>query len=80
MQEKIEGQNVAAASMCFSGEASTETEKGDTWMKDVPIVSDAMGYKSSNGRRNILVFIKALYVKDMEHTLINPNQCQHLIA
>ena len=29
MQEEIEGRNVAAASMRFSGEVSRETEKGD---------------------------------------------------
>ena len=29
MQDEIEGINVAAEFMCFSGEASRETEKGD---------------------------------------------------
>ena len=48
-----------------------------TPMKDIPIVTAATGYTSANGRNYILVFNEALYIKDMEHTLINPNQCRH---
>ena len=51
-----------------------------TPMKDVPIVSAATGYTSANGRNYILVFNEALYIKEMEHTLINPNQCRHFGA
>ena len=46
-------------------------------MKDIPIVSAATGFKSANYRNYILVFHEALYMPDMRHTLINPNQCQH---
>ena len=46
-------------------------------MKDVPILSAATGYMSANGQNYILVFNKALYIKEMQHTLINPNQCRH---
>ena len=80
VQEKIEGQKVAAESMCFSGGISRETQKGDTPMKDVPTVSPATGYTSANGRRNILVLNEALYMKDMEHTIIHPNQCHNFGA
>ena len=51
-----------------------------TPMKDVPIVSAATGYTSANGRNYILVFNEALYIKEMQHTLINPNQCRHFGA
>ena len=44
-------------------------------MKDLTIVSAATRYKSANGRDYILVFNEALYIKEMQHTLINPNQC-----
>ena len=46
-------------------------------MKDVPIVSAAIGYTSANGRNYILVFNEELYIKEMQHKLINPNQCQY---
>ena len=46
-------------------------------MKDIPIVTAAAGFTSENGRNDILVFHEALYIPDMIHTLINPNQCQH---
>ena len=48
-----------------------------TPMKDVPIVSASTGYTSANGLNYILVFHEALYIPDMTHTLINPNQCRH---
>ena len=51
-----------------------------TPMKDIPIVLAATGYTSANGRNYILVFNEALYIQDMEHTLINPNQCRHFGA
>ena len=49
-------------------------------MKDIPIVSAATGFMSANGRNCILVFLEALYMPDMRHTLINPNQCRHFGA
>ena len=49
-------------------------------MKDVPIVSAATGYTSANGRNYILVFNETLYIKEMQYTLINPNQCRHFGA
>ena len=42
--------------------------------KDVTILSTATGYASANGRNYILVFNEALYIKEMQHTLIYPNQ------
>ena len=71
-QEEIEGKTVATVSMCFSGRISREIEKGEITMKDVPTVLATMGYTSANGRSYILVFNEALYMKDMEHTLMNP--------
>ena len=35
---------------------------------------------AANVRNYILVFNEALYIKEMQHTLINPNQCQHFGA
>ena len=49
-------------------------------MKDIPIVSAATGFTSEKGRNYILVFHEALYMPDMRHTLINPNQCWHFGA
>ena len=49
-------------------------------MKDVPIVSAATGYTSVNGRNYILVLNEALYIKEMQHTLVNQNQCRHFGA
>ena len=49
-------------------------------MKDMPIVSAATGYTSDNGRKYILVFNETLYIKEMQHTLINPNQCRRFGA
>ena len=51
-----------------------------TPMKDVPIVSAAIGYTSANGQNYILLFNEELYIKEMQHTLINPNKCQHFGA
>ena len=48
-----------------------------TLMKDVSIVLAATGYTSANGRNYILVFNEALYIKEMQQTLINPNQCRN---
>ena len=46
-------------------------------MKYIPIVSVATGFTSENGKNYILVFHEALYMPDMSHTLINPNECQN---
>ena len=51
-----------------------------TPMKDVPIVSAATGYTSANSRNYILVFDGALYIKELQHTLINLNKCRNLGA
>ena len=49
-------------------------------MKDIPIVPAATGFTSENGINYILVFHEALYMPDMEHTLINMNQGRHFGA
>ena len=49
-------------------------------MKDVPIVSAATGYTSANGMNYIIIFNEVLYIPEMTHTLINPNQCQYFGA
>ena len=51
-----------------------------TLMKDVPIILAATGYTSANGLNYILVFNEALYIPEMTHTLINPNQCRYFGA
>ena len=62
--------NVAAASMCFSGEVSRETQKFDIGKTHVPIVLAATVYILAIGRRYIIVFNWALYMKDTERTLL----------
>ena len=42
--------------------------------KSIPVVCAATGYTSSNGIRYILKFNEALWMPDMEHSLMNPNQ------
>ena len=51
-----------------------------TLMRDIPIVTAVTRYTSANGRNYILVFNEDLYIPDMKHALINPNQCQHFGA
>ena len=51
-----------------------------TPMKDVRIVSAATGYTSANRLNYILIFNEVLYIPDMTHTLINPNQCRQFWA
>ena len=43
-------------------------------MTDVDIVSAATGFTSVTGRQYILVFHEALYIPELDHILINPNQ------
>ena len=45
--------------------------------KGIPIVKAGTGYTAANGSRFILVFNKALWMPDMEHSLMNPNQLCH---
>jgi hypothetical protein len=44
---------------------------------DVPIVTAATGYTSSNGLNYILVVPEALYMPTLDHSLFNPNQLRH---
>jgi hypothetical protein len=46
-------------------------------VKNVPIVTAATGYTSSNGRNYILLFPEALYLPNLDHSLFNPNQLRH---
>ena len=46
-------------------------------MKDVAIVSAATGFTATTGRQYILVFHECLYMPELSHTLINPNQLRH---
>ena len=43
-------------------------------MKDVDILSSATGFTSLIGRQYILVFNEALYIPELDNTLINTNQ------
>ena len=43
----------------------------------IPIAKVATGYTASNGARSILVFNEALWLPEMEHSLMNPNQLRH---
>ena len=46
-------------------------------MTNIPIITAATGFTSTTAKQYILVFNEALYIKDMDHTLINPNQLRH---
>ena len=46
-------------------------------MTKIPIITAGTGFTSTTRRQYILVFNEALYIKDMDHTLINPNQLRH---
>ena len=73
----VAGKNCAIIKYTYrSCDVSPFSEKY-TPMKDIPIVSAATGFTSANGRSYILVFHEALYMPNMRHTLINPNQCRH---
>ena len=65
--------------LCYTDRSCDVAPFSDKYtpMKDVLIVSAATGYTSSNGRNHILVFNEALYIKEMQHTLINTNQCRY---
>ena len=43
----------------------------------VPIVQAASGYTNANGQRHILIFNEALYMPELENSLMNPNQLRH---
>ena len=43
-------------------------------MKDVDIVLEATGFTSSTGQKYILLFHEALYIPELDHTIINTNQ------
>ena len=43
----------------------------------IPIVQVATGFTSSDGRRYILIFNEALWMPEMDNSLVNPNQLRH---
>ena len=45
--------------------------------KSVPIVQIATGYTAANGQRTILIVNEALWIPELEHSLMNPNQLRH---
>lgn len=46
-------------------------------IRGVPIVQAATGYTSANGRDYILIFNEALWMENLDHSLVNPNQLRH---
>ena len=46
-------------------------------MTNIPIITAATGFTSTTWRQYMLVFNESLYIKDMDDTLINPNQLRH---
>ena len=46
-------------------------------IKDVPVVSAATGYTSACGENFILILNEALWMPNLNHSLINPNQLRH---
>ena len=47
--------------------------------KSVPIVQIATGYTADNGQRTILILNETLWIPELEHFLMNPNQLRHLV-
>ena len=45
--------------------------------KGVPIVQVATGHTAANGQRTILIFNETLWMPEMQHSLMNPNQLRH---
>jgi hypothetical protein len=43
-------------------------------VKGVPVIQAATGYTSTNGRNYILIFNEALWMENLDHSLVNPNQ------
>ena len=46
-------------------------------MTNISIITAATGFTSTTGRKYILVFNEALYIKDIDHTLIHPRPLRH---
>jgi len=46
-------------------------------MVDISIVQAVTGYTAPDGSQYILVFNEAIYMPDMDHSLLNPNQLRH---
>ena len=46
-------------------------------MRDVAIVSTSTGFTSNTGKHYIIVIYECLYMPELSHTLINPNQLLH---
>ena len=44
---------------------------------NIPIVQVATGYTTVCGRRYILIFNEALYMPELKHSLMNPNQLRY---
>ena len=44
---------------------------------DIPIVQVATGYTAANGQRFVLIINEALWMPDLENSLMNPNQLRH---
>ena len=49
-------------------------------MKDVPIVRAATGYRSYTRESYILILNEALWISNLDHTLLNPNQLRHHVV
>ena len=43
----------------------------------MPIVQIATGYTAANGQRTILIVNEALWIPELEHSLMHPNQLCH---
>ena len=73
----VAGRNCTA--MHYTERSCDVAPFSDTYepMTNIPIITAATGFTSTTRRQYILVFNGALYIKDMDHTLIIPNQLRH---
>ena len=46
-------------------------------VKNVPVTQATTGYFSANGRNHVIIMNEELYMANLKHLLINPNQLRH---
>ena len=73
----VEGRNCTV--MHYTERSCDVAPFSDTYdpMKNIPIIMAATGFISTIWRQYILVFNEDLYINNMNHRLINPNQLQN---
>jgi hypothetical protein len=73
----VAGKNCVAIS--FTDRACKVQPYSDSYepIDNVPIATVATGYTAKNGLNYIIILPEALYMPDLDHSLVNPNQLRH---